>query len=149
MTDDELAEWLPLMRERYARDLVRDFGMSPEGARAHADSSIDRLVPDGQLLPSHVVFMIEIDGEPGGDLWLANRDDNAETTLFIYDITVDEEHRGKGYGKAAMAFTEEEAQRRGIGRIGLFVGGRNAVARGLYRSLGYSEDAVGMSKNLG
>jgi ribosomal protein S18 acetylase RimI-like enzyme len=148
MTDEELAEWLPLMREGYARDLERDFGMSPEGARAHSDAQMDRLVPDGNLPALHTVFVIEVDGKPGGDLWLAERDDNAQPTLFIYDITVDEALRGHGYGKAAMAFVEEEARRRGLGRIGLFVGGRNEVARNLYRSVGFSEDAVGMSKNL-
>lgn len=148
MTDEEFAEWLPLMRERYERDLQRDFGMSPEGARAHSDASIDRLVPGGKLLPDHVVFVIEVDGEPGGDLWLAEREENSQPTMFIYDITVDERFRGRGYGKAAMAFVEEEAQRRGLARVSLFVGGRNDVARNLYRAVGFAEDAVGMSKKL-
>lgn len=148
MTDDELAAWLPLMGARYAEDLVRDFGMSPAGAAAHAEASMDRLVPDGRLLPDHAVFVIEADGEPVGGLWVAEREEDAAPTLFIYDIHLDEPYRGRGYGKAAMTFTEEEARRRSCNRVSLFVGGRNEVARNLYRSVGYAENAVAMSKEV-
>jgi ribosomal protein S18 acetylase RimI-like enzyme len=47
-----------------------------------------------------------------------------------------------------MVFAEDEARRRGIDRVALNVFGRNEVARGLYRSLGYEENAVSMSKRV-
>jgi ribosomal protein S18 acetylase RimI-like enzyme len=47
-----------------------------------------------------------------------------------------------------MLLAEEEARRRGIGRLALNVFGRNTVARRLYQSLGYEENAVAMSKSL-
>ncbi len=47
-----------------------------------------------------------------------------------------------------MTLAEAEARDRGIDRIALNVFGGNAVARGLYRSLGYEEQAVAMSKHL-
>ncbi len=90
--------------------------------------------------------MIEVDGEPAGDLWLAEREETMEPCLFVYDIHLDEECRG--YGRAAMLFAEEEARRRGIDRVALNVFGGNEVARGLYRSLGYEENAVAMSKEV-
>jgi ribosomal protein S18 acetylase RimI-like enzyme len=68
--------------------------------------------------------------------------------LFIYDIRLDERFRGRGYGKAAMEFAEEEARRLGVGRVALNVFGGNEVARNLYRSLGYQENAIAMSKTL-
>ena len=68
--------------------------------------------------------------------------------MFIYDMAVDEAHRGKGYGRAAMGLAEEEARLRGIGRIELNVFGGNDVARGLYLSLGYVETSVQMAKDL-
>jgi len=83
-----------------------------------------------------------------GDLWVAEREDGLYPSLFIFDITVEEAHRGRGYGKAAMLFAEEEARRRGLDRVALNVFGANAVARNLYRSLGYEENAVAMSKLL-
>jgi ribosomal protein S18 acetylase RimI-like enzyme len=71
-----------------------------------------------------------------------------QRSLFIYDIHVDDAYRGRGYGKAAMLLAEEEARRRGIEHIALNVFGRNTVARRLYLSLGYAENAIAMSKSL-
>ena len=47
-----------------------------------------------------------------------------------------------------MLLAEAEARRRGFDRIGLNVFGGNEVARNLYRSLGYTENAIVMSKTL-
>jgi hypothetical protein len=47
-----------------------------------------------------------------------------------------------------MLFAEEEARRRGHDRVALNVFGGNVVARNLYRSLRYDENAVAMSKKL-
>ena len=50
--------------------------------------------------------------------------------------------------RAAMELFEEEVRRRGLSQVGLTVLGDNDVARSLYRSLGYGERAVFMSKDL-
>ena len=141
MQDEEFVAWLPLLREDYAQDLVRDYGMSADSASAQAVVEIDGHRPAG-----HSVFVIEVEGDPVGHLWLVERRDAYEPTLVVYDIDVDEPFRGRGYGKAAMVFTEEEARRRGLTRVALHVGARNDVARNLYRSLGFEENEVVMSK---
>src|SRR5205085_2879444 len=141
MEDEEFVAWLPLLREDYAQDLVRDYGMSADKALAKAVAEIDGHRPAG-----HSVFVIEVDGEPVGHLWLVERRDGYEPTLGVYDVDVDEPYRGRGYGKAAMVFAEEEARRRGLTRIALHVGVRNDVARNLYRSLGFEENEIAMSK---
>jgi ribosomal protein S18 acetylase RimI-like enzyme len=69
--------------------------------------------------------------------------------MYVYNVEVDEIHRGVGLGRAAMLLAEAEALARGIDRIELNVWGGNAVARGLYRSLGYVERAISMAKDLG
>ena len=148
MRDDEFAAWLPQMRDRYAEEMVRDAGLAPARAAAKAAEDIERLFPGGHLSSEQFVFVIDAEGEPVGDLWLAERDEAFQRCLFIYDIRLDESQRGKGYGKVAMAFAEEEARRRGHDRVALNVFGRNTVARNLYRSLGYEENAVSMSKTL-
>ena len=68
--------------------------------------------------------------------------------LYIYEIAIEPEHQGRGYGRAAMRLVEDEAARRGIARIELNVFGGNDVARGLYRTLGYVETSVQMAKDL-
>ena len=141
MEEEEFVAWLPLLRDDYSEDLVRDYGMSADKARAQAVAEID-----GHRSAEHSVFVIEVEREPVGHLWLVERRDAYEPTLVVYDIDVDESSRGRGYGKAAMLFAEEEARRRGLTRIALHVGARNEGARNLYRSLGFEENEVAMTK---
>ena len=148
MRDDEFVAWLPLMRDRYAQDMVEHAGMTRDGATAKAVADIERLFPGGRPSAEQLVFVIEADGEPVGDLWLAEREETMQPCLFVYDIHLEEVHRGRGYGKAAMLFAEDEARRRGLDRVALNVFGGNAVARRLYQSLGYEENAVAMSKTV-
>ena len=71
-----------------------------------------------------------------------------EKTLYVYSVEIAPEHRGRGLGREGMRLFEEEARRRGLSRTNLTVLGGNEVARSLYRSLGYVERAVFMSKDL-
>lgn len=149
MRDDEFPAWLPQVRDGYARSMIDHGGFTPEAAGKKAQADTEQLFPGGKPSAEQLVFVIEADGEPVGDLWLAKRDDmSGRPCLFVYDVNVAEAHQGRGYGKAAMLFAEEEARRRGVDRIALNVFGRNEVARRLYLSLGYEENAVAMSKTL-
>jgi ribosomal protein S18 acetylase RimI-like enzyme len=148
MREDEYAAWLPQVRDGYARSMIDHGGFSPEAATAKVEADMEQLFPGGRPAPEQLVFVIEADGEPVGDLWLAERKDVASghPCLFVYDVHVDEAHQGRGYGKAAMRHAEDEARRRGLDRVALNVFGGNEIARRLYRSLGYEENAVAMSK---
>ena len=148
MRDDEFAEWLPRMRDDYRQAMIDDAGVSPEGAAEKAATDMELLFPGDGPSAEQLVFVVEAEGEAVGELWLCERDDMGRRTVFIYDIHVGDAFRGRGYGKAAMLLTEEEARRRGIDRIALNVFGGNTVARRLYLSLGYTENAVAMSKLL-
>lgn len=66
----------------------------------------------------------------------------------IYDITIWEEHRSKGYGKKAMQEIEAFAKDKGIKSIGLHVFGHNKKARDLYEKVGYRETNSKMEKTL-
>jgi GNAT superfamily N-acetyltransferase len=146
MREDEFERWLPGMRDGYAKDMVVNGGASEDRARAKAIKDVEQLFPGGRLSPEQSVFVIEVDGRPVGDLWVAEREGDLQHGLWIFDVHVDEAERGRGYGKAAMLHAEEEARRRGLNLVGLMVFGGNDVARNLYRSLGYVENAVFMSK---
>jgi len=147
MSDDEFAAWLPQMGDAYAQAMIDDGGMTPEAAREKSAADIGQLFPGGEPSADQLVFVLEADGERVGELWLAEREDmSRRPCLFVYDVHVDEAQQGRGYGRAAMLLAEDEARRRGLDRIALNVFGRNEVARNLYRSLGYEENAVAMSK---
>lgn len=148
MRDDEFAAWYPLMRDEYAEDMVRDAGVDPEAAATRAAEQMEQLFPGAQPSPEQLVYVLEAHGEPVGRLWLCVREDSFQSGVFVYFVGIDESQRGHGYGKEAMLLAEEEARRRGCAKISLNVFGRNTVARGLYSSLGYEENAVAMSKSL-
>jgi ribosomal protein S18 acetylase RimI-like enzyme len=147
MTQAEFDAWLPDAVDHYASDIAGG-GLSEEAARAKADRDFPRLLPDGLATQGQWLYIVEHDGDAVGMLWLAEREDDFGRNLFVYDVLIDEEHRGRGLGKAAMALAEDEARRRGITRVTLNVFGGNDVARNLYRSLGYSETAIYMMKDV-
>ena len=148
MRNEEFERWLPSLREGYATDIMRNGGTSETDARTKAVVDIERLFPDGQPSSDQFVFVVEVDGESVGELWVAEREGDLGRGLWIYDVQIEEAHRGRGYGREAMLLAEEEARRRGLNRVALNVFGGNAAARGLYQSLGYVETAVLMSKHV-
>jgi ribosomal protein S18 acetylase RimI-like enzyme len=148
MTNDEFESWFPRVTTSYGTDMARDAGVEPEKAAALATAQMNALFPGGKPSPEQLVYILETDGEPVGELWLCDRDDGPQHALFVYFVGIAPEHRGKGYGKAAMELAESEARRLGVDRVALSVFGGNEVARNLYRSLGYVENAVAMTKKL-
>jgi GNAT superfamily N-acetyltransferase len=147
MRDAEFNAWLPLMRDRYAGDMADNGGLSPENAAEMAAAQIEFLFPGGQPSPEQLVFIVEAEDGPVGQLWITERAE-PQHCLFVYELYVEEPCRGHGHGKAAMLLAEDEAGRRGIDRVALNVFGGNAVARQLYQSLGYEENAIAMSKKV-
>jgi ribosomal protein S18 acetylase RimI-like enzyme len=150
MRADEFGAWLPRMRDDYADSLTRHGGIPADAARTKASADVENVFPGERPSPAQSVYVVESDGDRVGVLWVAERDDQPDLrgALWIFDIHIDEAHRGRGYGREAMLHAEAEARRRGLDRIALNVFGGNEVARSLYRSLGYVENAVVMSKSL-
>ena len=146
MTDVEFEAWLPSVRIGYAEELATNGGVDPTAARVKAEAEVGHLFPDGHPSPEQLVFVIEAGGERVGELWLSEREQQLRRVLWVYDLRVGEQYRGRGFARAAMEFAELEAGRRDLGHVALNVFGGNEPARSLYRSLGYSEDAVSMSK---
>jgi GNAT superfamily N-acetyltransferase len=147
LRDDEYGAFVERGLAFYVSDMVAA-GIDPEVAQAKADCDFPMLLPDGLATPDHFMYAIEDDGRFAGYLWLCDRDGELGHSLFVYAVEVNEESRGRGLGRAAMQFAEDEARRRGIAKVALNVFGGNAVARGLYLSLGYQETAVHMEKRV-
>lgn len=147
---DEFEPFLKAAREEYAADLVANGGRAPEEARAKAEGDLAALLPDGLATAGHHIEAI-VDaegGEPLGRLWYAERDEPGERHIFLNAIEIDQAHRGRGAGRAAMLAFEDEARALGYDVVKLNVFGGNAVARRLYHALGYTDVAVEMTKGL-
>jgi ribosomal protein S18 acetylase RimI-like enzyme len=95
--------------------------------------------------------------DPAGDIALARKETNATVLLgrddgvlvasvlvghdghrgWVYYVTVDPDHRYKGYGRAIMTSAEDWLSARGIQKLQLMVRGDNLRVRAFYESLGY------------
>jgi GNAT superfamily N-acetyltransferase len=142
--DREVEELRPDIESGYADHIRRHGGLPEESARQKAAEDIPRVLAD----PASDLYALEDDGERVGRLWVGERDQQGRRLLWIWDVFIDESHRGLGFGREAMLLAEEEARRRGLSRVELNVFGGNEVARNLYRALEYDEVSVWMGKEL-
>jgi len=151
LRDDEFDAYVEHGKVWYARDLSENGGAPPELAQKKAEEDWALLLPERLASPGQHLFAVEeiATGERVGDAWIAERDTQFEGKVaFVYSIEIEDRFRGRGFGKQAMLLLEDEARSLGLTRISLNVFGGNEVARSLYRSLGYAEKAVAMSKEL-
>jgi ribosomal protein S18 acetylase RimI-like enzyme len=95
--------------------------------------------------------------DPTGDIALARKDSNSTILLgrdngalmasvlvghdghrgWVYYVSVDPDHRSKGYGRDIMTAAEDWLRARGIAKLQLMVRGDNAKVHAFYESLGY------------
>jgi len=128
-------------------------GLLPLGVEATTTvtsrASFDAALPDGLATYGHVLLVAvdPDDGQRVGVLWFGPSTDDP-AMAWVYDITVDEERRRQGWGRAIMRAFEGEARAHGFVRAGLNVYGDNHVARRLYESLGYVETSRQLHKEL-
>jgi ribosomal protein S18 acetylase RimI-like enzyme len=148
ITAEEFPAFVAASKAGYAEGIEIHGGQTHEAALQKAEADFPAVLPMGLETPGHHIFIVEADGAAVGRLWLAEREMGGRRVMFVYDVTIEAGHQGRGYGRAAMLLAENEARSRGIGRIDLNVFGGNDVARGLYRSLGYVETSAQMAKVL-
>jgi len=97
--------------------------------------------------------------DPAADIALARKETNSTVLLgrqdgalvasvlvghdghrgWVYYVTVDPDHRFKGYGRAIMDAAEAWLRAKGIEKMQLMVRGDNTKVHAFYRSLGYFE----------
>jgi ribosomal protein S18 acetylase RimI-like enzyme len=150
ITAEEFPAWRAAFGRSYAAGIAEHAGMSEADAARKADDDFARLMADGyETAGMHMLVIEDAAGETVGRIcYSVGPDPAGNDRVFLFEIFVDGGARGRGYGRAAMLALEEETRRHGLDRIALNVFGGNEVARGLYRSLGYVERAVLMSKSL-
>ena len=144
LREDEFEGWSENHSRVYAEGMIAFADLSRADAEAKAARDVALVFPQGLATEGIRLWVVEDDGRPVGTVFLGVRDGGA----WLYDITIAEEERGRGYGRAAMLALEEEVRRLGYDALGLNVWGGNEVARNLYRSLGFAEVSVGMKKRL-
>jgi ribosomal protein S18 acetylase RimI-like enzyme len=150
LTEEEFAARRETLAAGYADSLHRSRGLTPEQARERAAQQVAQLLPEGLHTEGTLLFNAIVDGRQVGWIWIALPDGTPERpdAAWIYDIEIEPEHRGKGYGRALMEAAERELVARGVDKLALNVFGFNTPAIRLYESLGFEVTAQQMAKPL-
>jgi ribosomal protein S18 acetylase RimI-like enzyme len=149
MSETEYNIWAPRSRASYAADKMRANSLTQEEAEKTAQDDFNRLLPDGRNSKDNFLFSAKDEcGNILGFIWFCVRGAEGNRRAFICDVIIEEQHRGKGYGKQMMLLVEQEAKKEGLNRIGLHVFGFNDTAIRLYQSLGYATTDLVMEKSL-
>ncbi|MEV6026571.1 GNAT family N-acetyltransferase [Streptomyces sp. NPDC052036] len=135
MTEAEYPEWLASEKTGYIADIVRSGALSPEEAARKSDRDFADLIPEGLATPDHTFLVLEAAGEQIGTGWLKHG--YLPGVTYGYSLHIREQHRGKGYGRAAMAVGEQATLAGGDSALLFTVWGGNEVAMNLYTSTGY------------
>lgn len=135
MTPAEYPEWLTAEKASYVGDIVRSGAMSPEEAVRKSDRDFEELLPQGAATLGNTFLALEAAGERIGTGWLKHG--FLPGVTYGYSLHVEERHRGKGYGRAAMAAGERATLAGGDSALMFTVWGGNEVAMNLYTSAGY------------
>jgi RimJ/RimL family protein N-acetyltransferase len=151
MTEAEFAGFCERLNREYARDQIEAGKWSADEALAKAEADTARHLPEGLNTANQYLYMIRDDetGETVGKLWFSVDTSGAQSSAFILEFEIDEDKRGKGYGKRALEALDAKARELGIGKIGLHVFAHNHVAKGLYDKMGYKVTDYQMSKDVG
>jgi RimJ/RimL family protein N-acetyltransferase len=149
MSPDAWEAWRDASVRSYAEEKVRAGTWPAESAQQRATDEFAGLLTEGQHTAGHEFRSIVSEaGEPVGVIWLAAQREIGRGAAFIYDIVINFDQRGHGFGRAAMEALESLARSLGYDRIRLHVFGHNAVARHLYASVGYVETDLLMEKRI-
>lgn len=150
MTQVEFDVWRKVLAQRFADSKVASGSWAAEGALEQALRANDALLPGGLATEGMLLLRgVRPDGTPVGRLWISLRHpQGGPDCAFLYDIEVEPEFRGGGYGRALLAAAEEAVRARSIAELELNVFGNNPVAIGLYSSSGYLVVTQQMRKTL-
>ncbi|MFD8984678.1 GNAT family N-acetyltransferase [Streptomyces sp. NPDC059564] len=135
LTEEEYPGWYAAEEAAYIADIVRAGALTPEQAKEKSDRDFSLYLPQGYLTPGHAFYAMEAEGQVIGTGWVNHG--FLPGVTFGFSLEVHKEHRGKGYGRAAMAVGEWATRQGGDEAMMFNVFGGNEVAMSLYDSTGF------------
>jgi ribosomal protein S18 acetylase RimI-like enzyme len=149
LTPEAWDAWRSRSIRDYADEKVRAGTWGVEAASGLAADELAQLLPEGPATPGNELrSIVNAEGVIVGSIWIGPKGPDDRDVCFVWDIHIDPGARGRGYGRAAMLAAKDLARSMGSRRIELHVFGDNAIARQLYRSLGFVETDVLMRLDL-
>lgn len=147
MSQKEFDAYYPGALKHLAEELSLARDISHDEALDLARKSFDSLLPNGDVkAPDQFLYTLHADGIKVGVLHFGIRRDRKAPYVYIWDIIIDQDQRGKGFGKQVMQAIEEQVIKLGHSRIALNVFGHNTPAVSLYKKMGYQPSSITMVK---
>jgi ribosomal protein S18 acetylase RimI-like enzyme len=150
MTETEFSEYRSRSIAAYAADIGKAGRWPADEALVQAEAQFAELLPAGRDTDGMLVLAADDDvGERVGSLWLGLSHPRGMTdTGFLWDIEVDAQRRGLGYGRSLLVAGEDLLRGRGVSAVALNVFGDNETARRLYATNGYQTVSQHLRKVL-
>ena len=147
MSPERYVTWRAYSVAGYAEENVKSGHWAEGEALSKSEADFIALLPNGLDTAGHVLWsVVDAAGDEVGILWVAT--DRRPGYAFIYDIEMNPNQRGRGFGTAALLALDDWCRANGIASIGLQVFGHNQGAWQLYKRMGYVETSVQMEKRL-
>jgi ribosomal protein S18 acetylase RimI-like enzyme len=143
LSDSEYAEFAALQVVEYAHQLVSAGEVAAENGIATAQERLAALLTDRLRVAGHTFFVASSApaGVRVGWVWLSPAPEflgpGHESTRWLSQVTVEEAHRRRGWGRSILVAMERHLAAAGVEQIWLRVFNWNVVARALYESQGY------------
>jgi ribosomal protein S18 acetylase RimI-like enzyme len=147
MTTEEYEAWLPKAVADYAAQHAEAGSRPADRSLEIAEQEFAELLPNGPQTDHQHLLVATSDGKRVGILWLKIPPAD-QGPAFVFDVEVEADLRGKGFGRATMLAAESYARGHGSSQLRLHVFGGNTAARSLYESLGFETTNVMMAKAL-
>lgn len=149
MEQEQFDHYVTKALPHLATEIANARGTSLEDGWKAANASFESLVPGAlEDSPDQHIFAITDRARIIGTLWFGIIRDKGAPYAYVWDVVLDETHRGKGLGKLVMKLLEDRVMNMGIEKICLNVFTRNSVALRLYERLGYQATSQIMQKVL-
>ena len=129
MTDQEFSKYSKFSYENYIEDYALHAGISISEARQKTGSS------DIKRTKNDLWYLAKVDQEIIGYICIQIYPEKNDS--FGYDIFLNENQRGKGYGRKIMEAGKKILSAQGIFKLRISVFKDNLIAKSLYDSLGF------------
>ena len=140
MNQDRYNNYIKKAIQQYAEEVAKSRGIDLDKALQLTNEVFNTLLPYGLKSKNQFLNVIVNDeNENIGIMWFSMESNHGDNEAFLYDIEINKEYRGKGYGHESMKLLESKVKEFNLDSISLHVFLHNEIAYSLYNKIGYQE----------